>query len=215
MSPAQVVMRTVVCALVTALTAACAAGVPEAGPLGSPSAAPSPSSPPAPSPEEPATPPRFTLFPGTHYGETYRLEVEERGRDPECRMIYFVRGGHYSAAASSHCTSWDRPLYFFWVELGNRSSKPIAHRLGDFTLIDKQGRRYAPVLVREDALVPANFLPPGTRLRRGESVAGYLTFETERKLVPTELSYGRGRSRATIRFKGRFRSVPVGGVIRS
>ena len=179
---------------------------------GSPSPAtesspPSPTPSPSPSPSEPTSVPLRVgaVFPHEARGVRLALDLRILGLSADCREGTYPFRARRLRAFYFQCSDVAGDVYepyLFYVEVRNRSSRPIRVSLARFVLVTRDGDSQQAVSVRDEAAQPENFLPRIATIPPQAAIQGYVAFDGRSGINPDQLTYLDPRQTLAIRLVG-------------
>ncbi len=110
----------------------------------------------------------------------------------------------------SHCSNWDRPLYFFAVRIENDSSQPVALSLTDLFVVDADGGSHQPVDLSDLTSKPGAFIPASTNIAPQAAVTGGVAVDDSNDFVPVRFQFALGGEVLTVEFAGQPTILPGG-----
>ncbi len=110
----------------------------------------------------------------------------------------------------SHCSNWDRPLYFFLLRIENGAARPLPLSLADLFVVDRDGQSHQPVDETDIANKPERYLPDTMNIAPHAAVTGWVTFDASQDFVPGRFQLATGGEVVTVRFRGQETILPGG-----
>jgi hypothetical protein len=153
----------------------------------------------------PLVPAAISTFPEAASGEVLTLAVTELPTSDVTCLTHSFDG---EPAYQSECRSWPNDLYWFYVVLRNRGTRPVSFSLEGFRITDRNGQTQEVVDVREKAGDPEHFLPGTATIGGRESLVGWLAVRAGPDFVPVRLVYPEGQQVLAVEFTGTHHITP-------
>jgi hypothetical protein len=235
-----VIRRLLVLVMLGLLTAGCTSGpmgpvaVTPLSPSNSPTPSPNPSLSPSPSPSTspsvqattlpigcdasgcatPPPPPPLEYFPGSAHSATGRITFTVSAISPDnvCALHRYPSYGNGKPVGAfySHCSTWDRPLYFFFLRIENGASQPLPLSLTELFVVDRDGGSHQPVDETDVANQPGRYLSASTNVAPHAALAGWVTLDASQDFTPRRFQLAVGNEVLTVRFRGQETILPGG-----